>query len=169
MISLLGDDQASTDGAFGNSLKLTDGQIKLLQKTDYTTNFYIRADFQQKNAVTGELENEFLTYYTSIIPAKAATYADGEHALINYLKDNSRDDTAIIREDKLQPGKVSFTVTKAGKITDVYLTSTSGYPSVDAVLIELINDIPGKWDPATNSKGQKVDQEFVFFFGLQGC
>jgi hypothetical protein len=33
----------------------------------------------------------------------------------------------------------------------------------------MITNMPGKWNPATNSKGEKVDQELVFFFGRQGC
>ena len=108
-------------------------------------------------------------YYLTVIPEKEAAYASGHDALIAYLKENSKDKTAIIKEDKLQPGKVNFTITKNGTIANVKLTSTSGYTSVDKALIELITYMPEKWDPATNSKREKVDQELVFFFGLAGC
>jgi len=83
--------------------------------------------------------------------------------------ENSKEKTAIIKRDKLQPGRVSFTVTKDGAIKNVKLTSTSGYTSVDKTLVELITKMPKKWKPATNSKGDKVDQELVFFFGVAGC
>jgi hypothetical protein len=73
--------------------------------------------------------------------------------------ENSKAATAIIREDKLRSGQFSFTVTK----------KASGYPSVDEALIDLVSNMPDKWIPATNSVGEKVDQEFVFVFGKQGC
>ena len=89
--------------------------------------------------------------------------------IFDYLKVNSKDKTAIIKRDKLQPGKVRFTVTKEGSISNVKMISTSGYVSVDETLVELIKTIPGKWNPATNAEGEKVDQELIFLFGLEGC
>ena len=153
----------------GDSDVLNTAQKELLQSADYSTNFYISTNCRSKNADTGELEADSLVYWMTIVPEKEAEYTDGHDALIEYLKENSKEKTAIIKQDKLQPGKVSFTVTKEGTISNVKLTSTSGYPSVDEALIELVSKIPGKWDPAKNSKGKKVDQELVFFFGLQGC
>jgi outer membrane biosynthesis protein TonB len=83
--------------------------------------------------------------------------------------ENSKAATAIIREDKLRSGQFSFTVTKKGTVENVLLIATSGYPSVDEALIDLVSNMPDKWIPATNSVGEKVDQEFVFVFGKQGC
>ncbi|MEL7004495.1 MAG: hypothetical protein AAFN93_17440 [Bacteroidota bacterium] len=60
-------------------------------------------------------------------------------------------------------------VTKNGTLENVRLTATSGYPSVDELMVELIDSLPAKWNPAENSEGEKVDQELVFFFGLMGC
>ena len=146
---------------------LNTAQIKLLQSTDYSTNFYIKALGVNNHPVTGKIEN--YTYYFTIVPEKEAEYTSGQDALIEYLKENSKEETAIIKEDKLQPGKVCFTVTKEGTIANVKLTDTSGYPSIDDALVELVSNMPGKWDPATNAQGEKVDQELVFFFGKQGC
>ena len=39
----------------------------------------------------------------------------------------------------------------------------------DKKMIELITNLPGKWAPAENQKGEKVDQELVISFGLMGC
>ena len=153
--------------AMGNDKVLNAAQIMLLQSTDYSTNFYIKARSKNKHPDTGKIED--YVYYLTIIPEKEAEYTSGHDALIAYLKENSKEKTAIIKQDKLQPGKVSFTVTKEGKIANVKLTDTSGYPSVDEALIELVSNMPDKWAPATNSKGEKVDQELVFFFGLEGC
>ena len=62
-----------------------------------------------------------------------------------------------------------FILGKKGSISNVKLTDTSGYPSVDEELIKIITNMPEKWEPAENSNGEKVNQEFVFFFGTQGC
>ena len=75
----------------------------------------------------------------------------------------------IIKKDQLRPGKVHFTITPEGKIGTVQMRETSGYPAIDAHLVELINNMPGEWIPATNAQGKKVEQEWVFFFGFEGC
>ena len=36
-------------------------------------------------------------------------------------------------------------------------------------IIKILNEVPGTWIPAKNSKGEKVDQELVVSFGLMGC
>jgi hypothetical protein len=36
-------------------------------------------------------------------------------------------------------------------------------------MIELVKAIPGTWEAATNSNGDKVEQELVFSFGTIGC
>jgi hypothetical protein len=150
----------------GDKKILNAAQVKLLQATDYSTNFYINARTTE-DPETGRIED--YVYYFTIIPEKEAEYTGGRDALIAYLKENSKEKTAIIKSDQLQPARVSFTVTKEGTIVNVKLDSTSGYPSVDETLVELITNLPEKWDAATNSKGEKVDQELVFFFGVEGC
>jgi len=151
----------------GSNKTLNTAQIKLLNTTDYSTNFYINAKGSTIQFDTGSVES--YAYYFSIIPKKEATYTNGHDALINYLKENSKDKTSIIKIDKLKPGKVNFTISKAGLIKNIKLSSTSGYPSIDELLIELITKIPGTWKPAENYRGEKVDQELTFFFGLMGC
>ena len=74
-----------------------------------------------------------------------------------------------MQADKLQPAKLYFTVSKEGMIENVRLDRTSNFPAVDETMIELITNAPGKWIPAENSKGEKVDQELVVSFGLMGC
>ena len=89
--------------------------------------------------------------------------------VIEYLKENSKEEVAIIEQDQLSACRVHFTVTKKGTIKNVKLYSTSGYSTVDKMLVEMVSTMPEKWDPATNSKGDNVDQELVFFFGKAGC
>jgi hypothetical protein len=163
-VSILEGDWKTDRNATGNSEVLNNAQYQLLQTADYSTNIYIRSDY--KNEYTG---SNYLTYFMTVVPENQAKYIGGDDALIEYLKENSKKETAIIRQDQLKPGRVNFTVTKDGVLENVNLDSTSGYPTVDKVLVEMISNTQGKWHPASNSKGEKVDQTLVFFFGLQGC
>ncbi len=167
-VTVLNDVEEVTE-IMGTNEILTAEQIELLQSTDYASNIRITAICKQRNPETKELEDDSLVCYKSIVPAKAAEFSNGYDELIKYLKKNSKKETKIIKEDKLKPGKVNFIVTKEGTISNVNLEYTSGYPSVDEVLVKLVKAIPGKWNPATNAKGEKVDQKLVFFFGLEGC
>ena len=163
------DDKESGIREIGYSDKLTDAQIGLLQSFDYSTNFLIRAEYQQKNESINKLENSYATPYLTIVPEKQATYANGKAALKEFLEANSQDVRANVERDKLQPAKLFFTVTKNGTIENVRLDRTSGYPSLDEKMIELITKTPGEWEPAKNTKGEKVNQELVVSFGLIGC
>ncbi len=151
----------------GNSKKLNAAQIMLLQSTDYSTDFYINASSNNGHSATGCRIN--YAYYFTIIPEKEAEYAGGHDQLIKYLKEGTKEQTAIIEQDLLRPGQVSFTVTEKGVVDNVKLQSTSGYASIDDTLFDLICNMPEIWQPATNAKGEAVPQELVFFFGQEGC
>lgn len=153
----------------GENEFLTLKQLKLLESTTYASNICIKSLCKNKNEVTGEMENYELVYYITIVPTQMAEFRDGNDALINYLKENSKDEIAIVTKDKLKFGQLNFTVTAKGTIAKVKLLSTSGYATIDERFVELIKNMPEKWNPAQNAKGQNVDQEFVFFFGLEGC
>ena len=168
-VSLLNDDMGLEKSELGEGDVLNAAQIKLLESTDYSDNIHLKADSKKKNPVAGDLEYYNLVYFMTIIPEKEAEYQSGQDALIEYLKENSQHQTGIVERDQLKPGTISFIVTKKGSIANVKLDSSSGYPSIDETMVGLITNMPGKWNPATNSKGEKVEQELVFFFGLEGC
>ena len=165
-ISILYDESETTE--IGDGDLLNAAQSALLMTTDYSTDIRITSICQKRNN-DGELVEDSLVYYMTVIPEQVAEFAGGQEALINYLRENSREKVAIIKEDERQASKIRFTVTKKGTIANVQMTGTTGYSSVDKALVELIIQMPQKWTPALNSKGEKVDQELVFFFGLQGC
>lgn len=165
-VSIL-DDHIETDRrAIADNEILTTAQINLIQSTNDSGNIYIRSDYENNN---GLRNYNYLTYFISVVPDQQAFYNDGYASLINYLKTNSAEEVKVITKDGLKGGKVQFTITKEGLISNVSLTSTSGYTSVDKVLVETIENIPGEWTPASNGSGEKVDQEYVFFFGIEGC
>jgi hypothetical protein len=168
-VIILENDKQTEIKETGKNDVLTAAQRKLLRESKYSTNFLIRAEYQQKNKETGVMEDSYFTPYITIVPEKQAEYVDGKDALLAYLKENSKEKTAIVEENKLQPGKLFFTITKKGDISNVTLGPSSGYPSIDETMLELITNAPGKWEAAENSKGEKVEQQLVFSFGLVGC
>lgn len=148
---------------------LNQDQLDLLQSTGYSSNFYLESKCKNQKTRKAALENYHLVYYLTVVPEKAATYPGGQNSVANYLEKNSEEQMASIEWAALRPGKVSFTVTKKGTISQVRLNSTCGTPSFDKHVIELIKTLPNQWEPATNAKGQQVHQEFVFFYGQKGC
>lgn len=164
------DDNKQTDiRETGNSDVLTTAQTKLLRSANYSTNILIRADCQEQNKVTGKLEDSYFTPHLTIVPETQAVYIRGKDALIEYLKENSKEETSFVIKGKLQSGKLYFTVNKEGTISNAKIAATSGYPSIDKKMIELITNAPGVWEPAKNSEGEKVEQVLVFSFGIMGC
>ncbi|NQY28374.1 MAG: energy transducer TonB [Flavobacteriaceae bacterium] len=153
----------------GHSNRLTAAQLKLIQSFDYSTNFLIRAEYQQINKETGELEDSYSTPHLTIIPEKQAEYINGKDTLKKFLKENSKKSRTNVDAEELKPAKLYFTITKNGSIENVKLDRSSGYPLVDEKMIELINNTSGKWKPAENYKGEKIEQELVVSFGLMGC
>ena len=166
-VSILDDNNEITE--VGESEILNKDQTHLLHSVDYSDNIRVTSICSRKDIDTGQVYPDSIVYYMTVIPKKEAKYKAGQEALLTYLKESTKDHTSIIKMDQLKPGRVNFTVTKSGTISNVILDSTSGYDTVDKKLIEAISSMSEDWYPATNSKGENVDQELVFFFGLQGC
>lgn len=154
--------------AKGNSGQLNTAQLKVLQSADYSADYYIEAFSKEKNEDTGKIEEQCFVYYVSIIPEKEASYTGGKQALIKFLKNECKNKVGIIKKDGLKPGRVRFTVTATGMVNNIEITSTCGYEEVDRELLTAVSKLKN-WKPAQNSNGENIDQEFVFFFGLQGC
>lgn len=146
----------------GKDETLTPAQIALLKTADYSTNFNIEA-YNKKDP------SSVYPYYFTIIPETEASYLGGKDAIINYLKKNSEATIAKTEKGNLKSGKARFTISKEGMIKNVNLELSSGYPTVDKKMIQLIPTIPGIWIPAKNEKGETVEQELVFSFGAIGC
>lgn len=153
------------------------------KKVAHTVNYMLYPDYPESypdhpdffysvgttNKKAGRLEHSDSTSYLTIVPEKQAVYVNGMDALIDYLKESNKKNTAIVRRSELKPGQLYFTVNKEGTISNVGLITTSGYPYIDKMLAELIANAPGEWEPAENSKGEKVDQKLILSFGAAGC
>ena len=165
------DEQRTDTREIGYSLKFTPAQLNLLRSSNYSTNFLIKAEYQEINSTSGMFENNYASPHLTIVPEKQPQYSEGKEALKIFLRDNSLEarNQAQVEPEKLKPAKLFFTVTKEGRIEHVRLDRSSNYPTVDNKMINLIKNTPGTWIPAENYKGEKVDMELVVSFGLMGC
>lgn len=148
---------------------LTTEQINFLQSLPYSTNFLLWAEYTERSFDTGEIQDSHWTPHLTMVPEKQAEYVNGNDAIINYLKQHTKEETTVLDKDNMRPAKLYFTVTKEGTISDVNLDFSCGMPLVDTKVKDLITNLPGKWVPAENESGERVDQEFVISFGLIGC
>ncbi|MFT4679305.1 MAG: hypothetical protein ACI84C_001930 [Flavobacteriales bacterium] len=145
-------------------------QLEVLSSAEYSTTVLITATCIRIKAYTEELENDSLFCYRTIVPEHEAQFTSGLDALLLYLRNNSKDKVSIIDENYVQKGKLYFTITRNGEISNIRVDATSGYPRIDNDFIELLANMPSKWQPAKNAFGVNIDQEFVFFFGAgAGC
>lgn len=153
----------------GEGHALNAAQLKLLHSLDYSSNFMIRATYSVKNRASGVTSWDVATPHVTVVPEQEAMNSNGMEALIEHVEQGTADFPYLVDADKLQAGKVVFTVNEAGALTDVRLTGSAGYPALDTRVLELVNTFPGTWAPATNAAGQPVPQEFIFSFGTVGC
>jgi len=162
-------DQKKKTFAIGVNGKLNKDQLALLQTANYSTNFCIEAFCDRENPEANKAEGQCFVYYVTIVPEQEAKFENGNAVFIESAKEKLNQLTLNTEEEKIQPGKISFTITMNGEITNVSLTSTSGYSLVDKELMDIISNTDGKWHSAKNSKGENIDQELVFFYGKEGC
>ncbi|MEO1013305.1 MAG: hypothetical protein AAFX53_18580 [Bacteroidota bacterium] len=151
----------SVETSVNENLTITKAVRGKINKTNFSGFIY--------DVGPSQLENGHRIPYLAVDPVKQAEYKGGKEALMEYLKENSENARAGQLMDKLQPFKLLFTVTKNGTIENVRLDGTSGYIAIDVTMMFLVTKAHGKWEPAEDSKGEKVDQELVVSFGLTGC
>ena len=162
-------DAESNNRIKAKSSEFNEAQINLLKSFNYSDGFKLRIDYKEKHFGSTELFDAYSTPHHTVVPETQAEYIYGKSALINFFVENTKAATAQIPEDKLKPAKLYFTVTKKGSIENVNLDRSSGFPEIDDLMTLLISETPGGWIPASNAKGENVDQELVVSFGLMGC
>jgi len=149
---------------FGKTHELNAKQKELLHSADYGTNFYIRGDYADKLSF-----NDHLIYYISVVPEQEATYISGRESLLTYLQENCALLLSHIDSRQLQPGRLLFEVSTEGTVSHAEIESSCGFAAIDSHVLGLIKDAPGKWQPAKNAEGKLIAQQFIVFFGTQGC
>ncbi len=162
-------EQETDIAAVGTGPVLDPAQLALLRSLDYSSNFLIYAQFTEKDATTGATRGNYASPHVTIVPEHQATNSLGKEALVAHVRNGTSALAYVVDAEKLRSGKVHFTVDRSGAVTGIRLSESSGYPLLDQRVLELLNTLPGTWQAATNAKGEAVEQEFVFSFGIVGC
>ena len=144
-------------------------QLKFLWSLDYSDSFVIQAWSRPINGAAETTGGNYFTPHVTIVPEQEAANSLGREALIAHVQNGTSVFAYMVDAKTLRSGKVHFTVDKAGTVSDVRLSASSGYPPLDTRVLDLINTLPGTWKAATNAAGEAVEQEFVFSFGTVGC
>jgi hypothetical protein len=165
---ILKNDEQTDMRAKGYSEKFTEAQLKLFRSMDYSTNFLLRTDFESNSHKTREGFN-YITPHMTVVPEKQAEYKEGKEFFLNYISAINKKNTLNLDKTKLQPAKLYFTITKTGAVDKINIDRGCGFSFIDINMIEIITKSSGKWIPAENEKGEKVDQELVLSYGMIGC
>ena len=107
-------------------------------------------------------------FEVTVVPEIEAEFIGGHEQLTQYLKENAIDKISETDSKTMQQAIVSFTVNEKGAITNAQISTTSGDPEIDKLLMKAITRMP-KWKPAENAMGIKVKQDFQFTVGNGGC
>ena len=87
-ITLVLDEKLSTISAHGSSATFTKAQLDLLQSSNYSTNFAMRVDFNERDPESGHIFDSYRSPHHTIVPEQQAYYSDGEDALKLFLNEN---------------------------------------------------------------------------------
>lgn len=165
----------ATDGILSNEFYpsanniLSQGQKDFFAQASYGTDFNFDIRFlEHKNGYEEPIADR-VTPYLTVVPAIETYYKPGQDELIRYLRENNKALTMGLKEQDLEAARIRFTISTHGTVEDVKVIRASGLPSVDLNLINLIQNLPGEWEPARNVKGEKVAQPLTLFFGNRGC
>lgn len=153
--------------ADGSDKFLNKEQIRILHSAELANHINVTVKYKSKNSVTGILEASQMNVTMTVIPEKEAEFKSGYDKLIQYLKENSKNEISGLNLNLIEPAYIWFTITENGSISNVGLKKSSGNAQIDKRMIELISNMP-EWNPAENANGKKVSQEFELAFSGQG-
>lgn len=153
--------------ASGSNKVLSKEQKRILHSAEIANNIKVLVNYKVKNYQTGHFEDKQLNYIMTVIPEKEAEYKGGYDKLIRYFREKSTSEIAAIKTGQLETAYIQFTVTEKGEISDIDLKKTSGSSQIDKLMFELIREMP-EWNPAENSNGEKVSQNFEFALAIPG-
>lgn len=157
--------------------KLTTEQKNILKSADLGSEIYINISYKyntveasKSSAINLNSDVQSISIKMTVTPETevAAAFVGGDELMNTYLMENAIHKIPGSVARKIKTAQVTFTVNEAGKIENVQLSKTSNDPATDKLLVNVIANMP-KWEPARNSKGKAVKQEFKFSIRDYGC
>lgn len=157
--------------------KLSKEQKNILKSADLGSEIIVKViykydDWEASNNSTINLNNnvQSISFKMTITPETevAASFVGGEELLNTYLMENAIHKISGATARKIKTSQVTFTVNESGKIENAQLSKTSNDAATDKLLVDVITNMPN-WNPAKNSKGKAVKQEFKFSVLNYGC
>ena len=153
--------------------QLTQEQKQILRTADPGTDIEIKINFKFRNQVgkSAGSENKINEGNLAVIvvPATEAEYPGGFAQLSDYFNKNVFDKISETGgTDKILMASVKFTINEDGRITNTKISQTSTDPQIDKLILDQTAKMP-KWNPAKNSEGIKIKQEYTIPFSGPGC
>lgn len=156
--------------AVGTNETLSAEQRSLLATIDVFTDIAVEVKYNLKNLGTLDIDVKTMNFSVTAVPEKEAKYCSGEEQMQEYIQKNVIDKLSKNHIEQLQTvtALVGFTVDEQGKTSDIQIVKTSKDKELDDLLIDTIRNM-SNWQPAENSKGTNIKQEFEFSIGMVGC
>jgi TonB family protein len=149
----------------------TNEQKKLLLSLETGTSFVVNIQFKIKEKYKQQFDDEqlFGVITMALMPAKSAQYPGSIKKFNEYLDlkvfNQVVNSTDLARIALMQ---LKFTIDKNGQVSNVILQKGSGKPVLDNLVLTAFKSMP-KWQAAENVTGNKIEQQFDFKFGSDGC
>lgn len=147
---------------------LTTAQKMLLASADFGAGVQVKVDYTSESTGSDEPEQNQMVVSMTVIPEREASFPGGLEEMSDYLRTNGNRTTIPTSNDDLDEASILFTITTSGAVENIVLHQSSGDAELDAIAMDLIKNMPS-WEPATNYKGEQVNQEFKLVFGKPGC
>jgi TonB family protein len=150
---------------------LSPGQINLFAATQLGNNLDFVIKYTYINSITGNNDAFEMDFTLTAVPDKEAQFIGGPAKMDIYLKKNAINKIRI-HPSAIQPITIRFTIDEKGEITNVLLQGSCSDKNTDKLILKAIRNMP-PWQPAQNSNGETVKQNFEFILYNQnirgGC
>lgn len=157
---------AKSDGDF-----LSNDQKKLLLDLAIGTEVDFNIVFQFKDSFKEYKPDEYQhgLIYMTLVPNKEASFPGSNKSFNTYLS-NQLFNKIVNSTDlaRISQVKLNFTIDNNGQVVKTKITSSSGKPNLDKLILDAFNKMP-KWQAAQNIAGVKIEQTFSFAFREEGC
>ena len=151
---------------------LNEKQKNLLKSLQIGDDFMVDVTYNYINTTSQKMERGYVNTTLTIVPEKEAEYYGDQKLIDNYITTTCLKKLTTIKANVLSKNRaeIIFTVNEKGNVVKAYINKSSHDAEIDALFLKAISEMPS-WKPAENNKGEKITQNFKFFFGnfAGGC